>query len=225
MQLLEIFRNLRKRYLVYQTRIKLKKYGLKALQIFDELARKEGWEYSLGYGTLLGAIREKDFIKNDDDIDILVRREYLTSDLIQKVKSAGFEIKGLFLSSDHELAHYALKYHNLTFDLYGYNINYKGGDSIVFSPFPVPDHSWEDSLNMNLFQICRVHFDYHGVKEITFKGIKCTAFANAEDFLAAVYGDDWRIPIKNNKGVTQPSKEYVPMTELTASIVDIDSLA
>ena len=47
---------------------------LKLLLSFDEICQKENLRYSLGGGSLLGAVRHKGFIPWDDDIDVMMPR-------------------------------------------------------------------------------------------------------------------------------------------------------
>ena len=45
------------------------------LREFDKMCKEKGIKYSIGYGTLLGAVRHKGLIPWDDDIDVCVTRE------------------------------------------------------------------------------------------------------------------------------------------------------
>ena len=53
----------------------LKQMQLDILVKFDEFCRSNGLNYSLTYGTLLGAIRHKGYIPWDDDIDVCMPRK------------------------------------------------------------------------------------------------------------------------------------------------------
>ena len=52
-----------------------KKICFEILQWFDDFCRRNDIKYSLGEGTLLGAVRHKGFIPWDDDIDLLMERD------------------------------------------------------------------------------------------------------------------------------------------------------
>lgn len=55
----------------------LKERSINILAHIDEICRKNHIQYSIAYGTLLGAVRHNGFIPWDDDVDIvLVRKEY-----------------------------------------------------------------------------------------------------------------------------------------------------
>lgn len=64
------------------------------LCLFKEVLDKNKIEFQLTYGTLLGAIREKDFIDHDEDIDLLVFNEEKQHffDILPQLKQVGFDV-------------------------------------------------------------------------------------------------------------------------------------
>lgn len=57
------------------TLLEVKEISLGILINIHEFCKRNGIKYSLGYGTMLGAVRHKGFIPWDDDIDILMMRD------------------------------------------------------------------------------------------------------------------------------------------------------
>ena len=65
----------------------VQRISLKVLIEIDSICREKGLDYTLAYGTLIGAIRHKGFIPWDDDVDIIMPRtdyEKLRSFFIEK---------------------------------------------------------------------------------------------------------------------------------------------
>lgn len=55
----------------------IQKHALYVLQVFDDFCIKHDIPYTISFGTLLGAVREKGIIQWDDDIDVtLTRHDY-----------------------------------------------------------------------------------------------------------------------------------------------------
>jgi glycerol-3-phosphate cytidylyltransferase len=61
---------------------------------FNAVAKQNNLSFGLLYGTLLGAIRENDFIEHDEDIDLFILDEQrqVLYNLLFKLKEIGFEV-------------------------------------------------------------------------------------------------------------------------------------
>ena len=72
----------------------VKKNALENIIILRNILNKTKIRWGLVYGTLLGAVREKDFISYDEDIDTYVFYEDLDKliNLLYKFKEHGFEV-------------------------------------------------------------------------------------------------------------------------------------
>lgn len=66
--------------------------ALQTLKCFTDTLNNNGYEYTLAFGTLLGAVREKGFIKHDIDIDVAMWAEEWNKDLVNVLASAGFKL-------------------------------------------------------------------------------------------------------------------------------------
>lgn len=80
-----------------------KKYALEDLKDIYSCAKEAGIEDAVfvGFGLLLGIVREGDFIKHDNDIDMCVRADLITP--TQELNYYNYlHEKGLFFSRDHK---------------------------------------------------------------------------------------------------------------------------
>lgn len=87
----------------YLSMQEVKAAELRLLRIFDCYCRENNLRYSLGSGTLLGAVRHKGFIPWDDDIDVVMPVEDYRKFLAGFVSRAGAEQSHVGLASQLNL--------------------------------------------------------------------------------------------------------------------------
>ncbi|MDP4020440.1 MAG: LicD family protein [Candidatus Adlerbacteria bacterium] len=147
--------------------------GLKEIRdVFNDLSIP----YYIFFGTLLGAVREGDFIRWDWDIGIAVKTEDVMpkQDLLHKaLERAGFDVAE-HISNKADFKINALKY-GARYEIVGFfklwNMRYRTG-------FRYPDAF------------------FRGNTEVTLRGERYHTVENPEEFLVWMYGN-WRTPIRS----------------------------
>ncbi len=152
---------------------KLKSLYIGILKSFTDTHIK----FVIFYGTLLGCIREKNFIDHDDDIDVLVNRnqkEELMNIIREKNIKTGIvyeDIVQLYLGDSGP------------FDIYFY------------------DELKDDILIKWDLDILHSNDDMFPLNKITFHGHEVYVPNHPENILREIYGDKWTVPkIKGSKG-------------------------
>lgn len=134
--------------------------------------------YWLTDGTLLGCYRDKDFIKNDIDVDLGVYIDDLNDTIIEACKKAGF----------HLLRHSGSKEFGLE-----YTFTRKGCNLDIFFFYKEKDFVWHGAwLYGKIIKFKYPHFD---LSKITFKGHEFNAPQNVEEYVRLKYGDNWHTPV------------------------------
>lgn len=142
-------------------------------------------------GTLLGAVREKEFIDHDEDIDVGTFAEEWNPELVGKFVSYCLSLGIIPAHMFGEPTKYfeiALKRDGVKCDLFFYR---KDGDKRIFHAFLNGGRTLPDDVIT--YEYPAELFDKLSI--VTLRDIPFLAPANAEAVLEAKYGD-WRTPVK-----------------------------
>lgn len=146
------------------------------LLLFNKIAKKNGLKYALAYGSILGAIREHDFIEHDEDIDLAILKEHadLFKSMLFELRDYGFEV----IRYDRRGGLCSLMRKGEYIDIYIYNKLQDGIMETLADPMP-------EKYLIN-------------TKEIEFQGDIFHIPNEVEEYLLLQYGTTWRTPIQRD---------------------------
>jgi len=189
-----------KKYLSHKRTQAFLKNGHRILKEFDRVMNENGFHYSVFAGTLLGAIREKSFLKHDDDIDIMLFYEEYSSRLHKVLSDAGFRLVHRFCIDNGEKGlEETYEKFNIPIDIF-----FIHSDS-VFQTYQCDFQkcegcfSFKESMEKYGYVIARRNefpVSKH-THRILIDDIEVNAIDNAEEWLACRYGIDYMLPNPN----------------------------
>ena len=143
------------------------------LQLLKHVCSQHHLQFLLFFGTLLGAVREHDFITHDEDIDLVMLKSDMPAflDMLFELRAAGFELA--------------------RFERRGFLSIIRKGEYIDLYFFAPYKH--DPSLMHCCMDICEKKFLYD-VAPMEFLGNSYMAPREYEAYLAHQYGDDWMTP-------------------------------
>jgi phosphorylcholine metabolism protein LicD len=171
----------------------IKKHGLEALTIIHDTFEENNIVYWLDGGTLLGFVRDKGFIKKDQDIDIgIFYEEGILEKIYELLKSKGFNINYDF-TLDGIVRESRVEYKGVGIDImcyfednnghpYMYNFN---GNSVTKHLYPV-EYIFDKGVFNKRIKIKINDKEFYIPK-------------NFEKVLTSNYGD-WETPILKSQG-------------------------
>lgn len=176
-----------------------RKNALKTFSRISKILKEENIEFFLVFGTLLGAIREKKFIKHDLDIDFGVWDSCDFFKLQKIMEKNKFKlVSQIYLSSNK-----SIEYQNFKDEVTGVSIDFykftKKSNEIKYYDFLRDEKlSYGETIKKygGLFVYC-YHLPNYELTEIDFLGFKCKTFKEYNNFLKRCYGNNYMTPIKN----------------------------
>ncbi|HEY0087304.1 MAG TPA: glycosyltransferase [Candidatus Lokiarchaeia archaeon] len=131
-------------------------------------------------GSLLGIIRENDFIKHDLDMDFGIKRKDFSMQIVQELEKAGFKYSRQFGSLDNKLELRFFK-RNIQIDFF-----------VFYEKLDYECTYCSDSHNYY-----EVRYKKFNLIDYNFKNITIKVPQNPEDFIKQQYGEDWKTPKPN----------------------------
>lgn len=178
-------------------RKKLMKNGVRILQRFDKVMEENHIEYTLAFGTLLGAIREKGFIKHDFDIDVCIWGDQYSPQIPAIMKSAGFElVRSFVVEEGRKGREETYKCEDVALDIF--YVYEDDGENPYYCAFGQVGNAATFGESMRKYGELRVRrVDMPMGRErakAPFEGVDFYIPTNVHPLLRALYGDDYMIP-------------------------------
>lgn len=211
-----------KEYLVKKRNKLFKKHALSLISEFTSCLDKNNIPYTIAFGTLLGGIREKGFIKHDFDIDLAMWHDERPENLPQILSKAGFKLAHTYSIENGKL---------------GLEETYikKGIEIDIFYFFPaINEHPYCcDFLGYEGVATPTISMKKHGrvlarriempmTKErvkVDFETLQLYAPINAHELLAFRYGADYMIP-NPHWGITSFDNHIIRWPEVKAIYIE-----
>ena len=202
-------------------RRRLQRSGIDVLYKLHKILSENKIRYYLDYGTLLGIVREGDFIKHDDDIDLTVADMKADAKHILKILlSSGFKFIHA-LTVKGRIVEFSISFNKLSVDFFFYlpvpEVGKVGECDVYFDR-----NAKYNSSNQNNYRIWFFPDDIM-VKVIQFKGIDVYIPEYPENILQLEYGHGWNVPIKNWKP-NDLLDHYKEMDDYAIRITDVNEV-
>lgn len=190
------------------------KYGEELLSKLSSACKEHNVVFWLDFGTLLGAIREHDFIKHDFDIDVAVHFEDRKA-FQSAITDFGFTLAREFRIMDENKLiglEQTFSYKKVLIDIFYYRRN--TDDSFILNTFvPILD----DPNLAGKAEIKETIVPYYGLKPYIFKGIPVNIPKDEISYLKFHYGENYMTPDPNyNSANIVKTIKYIDRKEKVA---------
>lgn len=187
------------------------------LSLFSNALFKEGIEFWLDFGTLLGYYREHDFIPHDYDLD--TGAWYKDHEQIKEaLEKAGFELVRYYYLNNQDGMEECYKHKNFqtTIDILYFMSD--GEKTFCFSFNPLVSMTKKRHLNRpQKSRVRKWSFDRFNISLTEFKGVRVYVPTDTANHLASTYGASFMTPIPDFPVEGRPNMTEYTYAEMPAT--------
>lgn len=180
-----------------RARVMNKDTALNALIDVTDALEATGNKYWLSDGTLLGAVRENDFISYDYDIDLGVSAQTFNPEFLKLTSKLGFVLLHTF-GRVYDGLNLTLERDGIRVDIFLY---YKRGSTIYYSYFAQFSPTKARRYDCEYAPVVR--------QQYSFLGHEFWIPKNPEEHLETQYGPEWKVPVPTWNWVTDPHNKHL----------------
>lgn len=188
-------------------RKKLKENGWEILSRITTSLDVYNIDYFLDSGTLLGMVREGGFISHDTDMDLGVF--YKNTDIERKLEEAlmhaGLKRHHAFYFQD-KVCVVTYTYESFSVDFFLY---FETENQYLYNQYCFCRDIWKTYPNDDVYDVYQADCPITGLKKIEINNLKLSIPKNAEEYLASIYTENWRIPNTNWNYLDSPRLHFV----------------
>lgn len=176
--------------------------GYQIAGMAERILGELGLEYFADMGTLLGFVREKGFIKWDDDLDygFILEDESVWKSIEAKMVKSGFEKMREF-TLDNKITEQCYRYGKASIDIFSHRI-LENGKATVIAYFRDPEIKYKTPDTVSVF-----YGEFVNISQTTLttldNGMQVHIPVEYDTYLSQIYGN-WRIPDPNYKDGSGP---------------------
>ena len=165
--------------------------GLQCIREIESCLKEYGGKYFADFGTLLGIIRDHQFISWDIDIDygILFSDDFDWAKFEKQLNSYGFEKIRQFRLYNR-IREQTYRKGNMTIDFFGHE-NVKDG-SICYEFYRKENYIYHSKYEHHVRR--GKHAGIEKIRKEKFWGVEVNVPENAEEYLESIYSTSWRTP-------------------------------
>lgn len=175
-------------------------------EIFDVLSKSEA-RYFVDMGTLLGIVRNQGILSWDNDMDYgLIIDEKFNWDMLEELLNKKDIRKVRQFIYENKVVEQTYEKRGVFIDFFGHYI--KDNGSIFYSFIREKDTIYDSP---NIFETVRFDVcELNKIKLVKYNDVTWSIPENAEEYLACLYGKNWKIPNPNWVSYSGPCCKKIP---------------